>query len=219
MRRGVADDEVDVVEAQVGGAERPAHAAVDLEVEQRGGDPLLGRLRGSLDGDDPTGGDRDGDRLAGAVVACGEVHRCCPVVPNASGVLTCSGRNPSPITRAGIRLRIGNRRTRRRGQGMREVRSARQDAVEDAVLDEHLQPLRQAGRELAPALHLAQRVGPDAAGPQRGGEEVGRRDRVLDGEVDADAADGRHGVGRVPDAQQAGPIPPPQAIDRRRSAA
>ena len=36
------------------------------------------------------------------------------------------------------------------------------------------------------------------------GEDVGRGDRVLDGEIDADAADRRHGVGGVADAR-AGP--------------
>ena len=39
------------------------------------------------------------------------------------------------------------------------------------------------------------------------GQEVGGGDGVLDGEVDADAADGGHGVGGVADAEQAGPVP------------
>ena len=45
------------------------------------------------------------------------------------------------------------------------------------------------------------------ASAQRAGEEVGRGDRVLDREVDADAADRRHGVRGVADAEQARPPP------------
>ena len=47
----------------------------------------------------------------------------------------------------------------------------------------------------------------EAALAQGAGQEVGGRDRVLDGEVDADAADRRHGVRRVADAQQARAVP------------
>jgi hypothetical protein len=48
------------------------------------------------------------------------------------------------------------------------------------------------------------------------GPPLGRRHRVLDGQIDAHAADGRHGVGRVSDAQEPRPIPPAQAVYRHR---
>ena len=64
--------------------------------------------------------------------------------------------------------------------------------------------LGDARRQLAPPLHRAagrRRV----TRPRRAaaGQDVGRGDRVLDREVDADAADRRHRVRRVADAEQA----------------
>ena len=48
---------------------------------------------------------------------------------------------------------------------------------------------------------------------QRLGEQVGGGDGVLNGEVDADASCGRHGVGRVAYAEQAGLMPLREAVD------
>jgi hypothetical protein len=48
---------------------------------------------------------------------------------------------------------------------------------------------------------------------ERAGEDVGRGDRVLDREVDADAADRRHGVGGIADRQQARPVPAGQPVE------
>ena len=47
----------------------------------------------------------------------------------------------------------------------------------------------------------------------RPGEDVRRGDRVLDGEVDADPADRRHGMGGVADREQAGPVPGRQPVE------
>ena len=44
-------------------------------------------------------------------------------------------------------------------------------------------------------------------GGERPGKQVRRRDRVLDGEVDADTSDGRHGVRGIADAKQPRPVP------------
>ena len=52
----------------------------------------------------------------------------------------------------------------------------------------------------------------DAALTQRRRQNVGRCDRILHGEIDADAADRGHGVRRVADAEQAGLVPLLQAI-------
>ncbi len=51
-----------------------------------------------------------------------------------------------------------------------------------------------------------------AAGQWRG-EDIGGGDRVLDREVDADATDGRHGVGSVADRQQPGLLPACEAVE------
>ena len=53
----------------------------------------------------------------------------------------------------------------------------------------------------------------DGAVAQLGREQVGRRDRVLDREVDADAADRRHRVRRVADAEQPGLRPLREPVD------
>ena len=44
-------------------------------------------------------------------------------------------------------------------------------------------------------------------------EDVGGGDCVLNGEVDADAADGRHGVRGVADAEEAGEVPAVEDVD------
>ena len=66
---------------------------------------------------------------------------------------------------------------------------------------------------MPPPLHRMKVVG--GAGPlqKRGGQNVGRSDGILDGEIDPDTANRRHGVGGITDAQQPRPIPPTQAID------
>ena len=51
------------------------------------------------------------------------------------------------------------------------------------------------------------------AGLERRGQAVGGGDRVLNGEIDADAADRRHRVRRVADADEPGPPPLPQPVD------
>ena len=76
-----------------------------------------------------------------------------------------------------------------------------------------LHPLRGARRKRPPPLHVGEHFGPDLARAQRAGEPVRRRDRILDGEIDADAADRRHRMRRVADAQEARPVPLPQPVD------
>jgi hypothetical protein len=80
-------------------------------------------------------------------------------------------------------------------------------------LQEYLQALRKTGWQFPPPLHGAKMIAADGPLPERGGENVGSRDGILHGKVDADAADRRHRVGGVTDAQQPGPIPLAQAID------
>ena len=73
------------------------------------------------------------------------------------------------------------------------------------------------GREQAAGADGVELVRRRGAAREGRAEQVGRRDRVLDGEVDADAADRRHGVGGVADAEQAGPVPRARAGRRHGS--
>ena len=52
------------------------------------------------------------------------------------------------------------------------------------------------------------------AARQRTGEDIRRRDRILDREIDADPADRRHGVGGIADREQPGPMPAGQPVER-----
>src|SRR5260221_6863596 len=99
-------------------------------------------------------------------------------------------------------------------QRQRQRPGAAEHAADDAVLDQQLHALDEARRRLAPTLHLIERLVADvAAAAQARHQDVGGGDRILDGEVDADAADRRHGVRRVADAQEARPVPAAQAVD------
>ena len=84
-------------------------------------------------------------------------------------------------------------------------------------MHEDLEALREANGEGAAALHTGEGALRDDAGlealAKRRDEQVGGGDGILDGEVDADAADGRHGVGGVADAEQAGAMPAAEVID------
>ena len=71
----------------------------------------------------------------------------------------------------------------------------------------HLEPLHDARRKFAAALHLVEVAQPRHALSQDRRQDVRRRDRVLDREIDADAADRRHRMRRVADAQQARAAP------------
>ena len=68
-------------------------------------------------------------------------------------------------------------------------------------------------REQPPLLHLVKQRIDILAARQRPGEDVGGRDRVLDREVDADAADRRHGVRGIADREQPGPVPAGQPVE------
>ena len=89
-------------------------------------------------------------------------------------------------------------------QGRGELFCAPDRPADQSVLDEYLHRLSGAGREFAAPLHGAEVVLGNFALTQRCGQDVGRGDRVLNGEVDPDAPDGGHGVRSVADAQQPG---------------
>ena len=89
---------------------------------------------------------------------------------------------------------------------------AAEHATDHVVLYPHLQPLRPARWRLAPRLHAGQIGVRHMAGAERHGQQIRRRHRVLDREVDADAADGRHGMSCVADAEQPRPVPSPETV-------
>jgi hypothetical protein len=53
----------------------------------------------------------------------------------------------------------------------------------------------------------------EIVGAERVGEDIGGGDRILKRDVDADAADGGHGVGGVADAKEAGEGPAFEVVD------
>jgi hypothetical protein len=82
--------------------------------------------------------------------------------------------------------------------------------VEGAVHDVVREGLDALGAENgfdAVVLHPLQMMIGEGVGEERLGQDVGCGDRVLEGYVDADAADGRHGVGGIADAEEAGGPP------------
>lgn len=87
-----------------------------------------------------------------------------------------------------------------------------EDAVQEAVGEElHLLGFADGG--FAIVLNGAEVVYGGTAGEQAFGEDVSGGDCVLHGDVDADAADGGHGVGRVSDTEQARGTPLAEAVD------
>src|SRR5215471_17834945 len=82
-----------------------------------------------------------------------------------------------------------------------------QIGCENVVLDAHLEPLHRPGRPRSAALDLAEIAQPWLSFPQHRRENVRRRDRILDGEVDSDTAYRRHRMRRVADAEKSAPRP------------
>jgi hypothetical protein len=84
-------------------------------------------------------------------------------------------------------------------------------------MDHHLKTLGDSGGELAAVLDLGEGEAGDyysaGTGDKGGGEDAGGSYGILDGEVDANAADGGHGVGGVADTEEAGAVPVLEAVD------
>ncbi len=87
-----------------------------------------------------------------------------------------------------------------------------EDSVEDFV-GEDLYALGVVDGALAVVLDAGEVVGCSGSGEEGFGEDVGGGYGVLQRDVDADAADGGHGVGGVSDAEQAGRGPLLEAVD------
>src|SRR6516165_8542558 len=70
-----------------------------------------------------------------------------------------------------------------------------------------LHPLCEPGWLLPPALYFREMTGAEHAFAEWSCQYVGGRDGVLDRKVDPDTSDWRHGVRRIPDANESGTIP------------
>jgi hypothetical protein len=121
---------------------------------------------------------------------------------------TVSGsRCPTASTRVLVRRSGGERTEREPRDPQRGPGLAGQRLGEHAVLDRDLEPDARG----APAPRRGRRSSAGArAVPARAGR---RRDRVLDCEVDSAAADRRHCMGRVADAQHARRAPALEPVD------
>lgn len=90
--------------------------------------------------------------------------------------------------------------------------TAFEDLGEKGVLHEDLEALDYFGWPFAPRLDPGEGLFGDGLSEKRGGKEIGRGDGVLDGEIDADTAHGRHGMGGIADAKEAGQVPAFEAV-------
>ena len=86
-------------------------------------------------------------------------------------------------------------------------------AAEQKGVSRRLESLRFASGRFATPLNGGQALFAERATLQRRREDVRAGHGVLDREIDPDAADGRHGVGRIADEQQAGFVPLGQTIE------
>lgn len=87
-----------------------------------------------------------------------------------------------------------------------------QNAANHAILYEDLQRLRGARGESSALLDSTQVVLCDRSTHEFCRQDIGCCDGVLNGEIDADAADGRHGMSRVADAKKSRQEPAGEAV-------
>ena len=125
---------------------------------------------------------------------------------------TGSGWRPMPTKRPVRCWKPGMLVRMRKAQGWFHGALVVECLVDDAV-GEGLDALGAADGLDAVLLDPLEVVVGEGVGAERVGEDVGGGDGVLQGDVDADAADGRHGVGGVADAEQAGEPPALEVID------
>ena len=98
---------------------------------------------------------------------------------------------------------------RLRGQRWAALKQPADDPRLDRALDPLDHPRRQHAPRLDPGKQPVDRLTPG----ERRGEDIGRRHRILDGEVDPHPADRRHGVGGIADRQQPRPMPAGQPVE------
>src|ERR1700738_2824224 len=128
-----------------------------------------------------------------------------------AGVRTCSGRNPSAMSRASAqRWKARHELKERRHFG---AGACAQNGVDQPIMEERLQTLSRAGRKHAPFLKPPHMVGLHHPRLERLPENVRRCHRVLDGKINAHAAQGRHGMRRVANAKQTWAVPTIEPVE------
>ena len=95
----------------------------------------------------------------------------------------------------------------------RPCRSGLPEPSANLSANQFLQALRETGGERAAALYFREVFVAYGAFAKRSCQYIGRCHSVLDGHIDPDTADRRHGVSGIADAQQAGAMPLPQPVD------
>lgn len=85
--------------------------------------------------------------------------------------------------------------------------------VQRRLVNTRLGSLNDADGKFAALLYFRQQLVRRAPLPQWLGQQIGRGDSILNSEIDAYSAGGRHGVGRVPNAEQSGTMPSAQSVD------
>ena len=125
----------------------------------------------------------------------------------------CSGRNPMPMSRAGMRRRIGNQ--------SRQSKRERWCGAGPTSIGEMMRFCKKTCRRWVRIVGGSRRrctarrsSGVTAPASEFRDQDVGGGDGILDREIYADAADRRHRMRRVADEQQSRPAPFRKAIDR-----
>ena len=90
------------------------------------------------------------------------------------------------------------------------------DASDNSILNRALHSLRHAGRPLTPLLDPLEVLGCQSPRTYRRSQQIRRRDRILDGQVDPDTTDRRHGMRRIADTEETRTIPLAQPINLNR---
>src|ERR1017187_6018742 len=91
-----------------------------------------------------------------------------------------------------------------------------QSGPEKTLVREHLKPLRHPRRIFAALLHCPQLILAERATPHPRPENISRRNRVLNRQINPDPSHRRHSMRGISQAQEATPRPPPQVIDAHR---
>src|SRR5207253_5004538 len=91
--------------------------------------------------------------------------------------------------------------------------AARHLTGDHSLMNKYLHPLDQARRPFPACPHFPQIVKRNWTAPHFLREQVRRRNRILDGEIDTNATRRRHGVRRIADAKQSFATPFAQTID------
>ena len=101
-------------------------------------------------------------------------------------------------------------------EGRREFVRTAEDTLDDSILNHELHSLRHAGRPLTPLLNPLNVLGCQSPRTERRGQQIRRRDRILNRQVDPDTTDWGHRMRGIADAEETRTIPLAQPVDLNR---